>query len=290
MAHKDYYQILGITITASVEEVKSAYRRLAREYHPDANGGDRDKEALFHEISQAYDVLGDDTRRAVYDAFHRPPPTSPPATEGRGRPAPTAGEGRGRPSGPTVQRGRPPTANPGFGGGFGGGARPVRMRGRVELTLAEAVLGADKTLTLEMPDGQEREVTLHVPPGTEDGETIRLPNPGGRSPALELVLEIKVQPSPQFRRHGLDLEVDVPVPFEKAVLGGPIQVPTLAGTTTVALPAGSSSGHRLFLAGQGAADRKGKRGDLHGVVMITVPRRLSDEARQLIERYARLSG
>lgn len=307
MALKDYYQVLGVDAAASQEDIKRAYRRLAREFHPDATGGDKDKQERFVEITAAYDLLSDIGRRELYDLTRRlPRPREPsgstpaPGTGRRfpggqtgfdvrgGRPGAPPAAGRGGPTVSARPMPPPPAPAPSGGGvphaGFGPAAQG---RGRVDLTLAEALLGVEKHMTLAMPNGQERELILHIAPGTEDGELLRVP--GARPGVIgggDVLLHVRVLPDARFRREGLDLHVEIPVRIDQAILGGDVVVPTLTSQVTMSLAEGTRPGHKVLLRGEGAMDRKGKRGDLVGVVQLVLPEQLNDEAREHLRRFA----
>ena len=164
----------------------------------------------------------------------------------------------------------------------------------LSLTLAEAALGAEKSFTLGPGTSDERKLTVRIPAGVEDGETIRLPGQGRPGPsggtAGNLLIKVTVLPDATLRRKGADLERDVHIAIDKAVLGGAIEVPVVdGGSKEIRLPPGTSSGQKLRLRGFGASDRKGGRGDLYVVVQIDVPKDISAEAKSLIERFAQLT-
>lgn len=315
MAQPDHYKTLGVSESATADEIKKAYRKLAKKYHPDATGGDKAKESKFKDITQAYEVLSDDKKRQEYDEVRKNPFAGFEGGSPFGGGNPFAG---GNPFG--GGRGRARAGGPGAGpggmnidlddlfrsggaGGFSdmfsgsGGSRRPSSRGsdiktQLDLSFSEAALGGEKAVLLGKGTPDERRLTMRIPAGVEDGETIRLPGQGrpGAVKAGDLLIEVKVQPHPSFRRKGADIELDVPVQLDEAVLGAAIEIPTLEGTTAkVNLPAGTSSGQKIRLRGRGASDRKGGRGDLYGVIQITVPKQLSDEARGLIERFAQLT-
>jgi DnaJ-class molecular chaperone len=319
MAQPDYYKILGVAETASADELKKAYRKLAKKYHPDVTGGDKAKEARFKEITQAYDVLSDDKKRQEYDELRRNPfagvhgggggPGGPGGPDFSGFPGfGGMGGGRARRSGSRVNIdiedmlrnfGVNMGDETGPFGGMRGGARGMDQRGAdvqasLELTFAEAALGAEKPVVLEPGTPSERKLTMRIPAGVEDGETIRLPGQGrpgmNGAPAGNLLIKVSVQPHPRFRRKGADLEVEVPIQIDEAVLGGTVEVPTLEATkATVKIPPGTSSGTLLRLRGKGAGDRRGGRGDLYGTVQIIAPKNVSPEAAELIRRFGELT-
>lgn len=321
MPQPDHYKTLGVAETATADEIKKAYRKLAKKYHPDATGGDKAKESKFKDITQAYEVLSDEKKRQEYDEVRKNPfagfeggggnPFAGggfPGFGGRGRTRTSGPGGAGGPGGPgginidledlfrSGGAGGFADMFSGGGGGVGGGrrqaARGADIKTSLELTFAEAALGGEKTVVLGKGTPDERRLTMRIPAGVEDGETIRLPGQGrpGAARAGDLLIDVTVQPQSLMRRKGADVEVDVPVQIDEAVLGGSIEIPTLEGTLAkVNLPAGTSSGQKIRLRGKGAGDRKGGRGDLYGVVQITVPKNISAEARGLMERFAQLT-
>lgn len=318
MAQPDHYKTLGVAESATQDEIKKAYRKLAKKNHPDATGGDKAKEARFKDITQAYEVLSDEKKRQEYDEVRK----SPFAGFEGGNPFGGGGNpfgGGGSPFGGRT-RARTGRAGPGEGpggmnidledlfrssgaGGFsdmfgreGGGRRQpspgADIKTQIDLTFTEAALGGEKSFILGRGTPDEQSITMRIPAGVDDGETIRLPGkgrPGSLRPG-DLLIQVKVVPHPQFRRKGIDVEVDVPLQLDEAVLGGAIEIPTLEGTMAkLNLPPGTSSGQKIRLRGKGAGDRKGGRGDLYGVTQITVPKQISDEARDLIQRFAQLT-
>lgn len=310
MTPKDLYKILGVPETASASEIKKAYRKLAKRYHPDATGGDKTKEARFKELSEAYEVLGDEKKRAAYDEARRNP-----FGRAGGFPGSDAGDsGQGSPFGNVdlgdlfSQYGQGHVHVEGSGGFsdlfemFGSSrARRAPARGedvvmRLEVELPEVALGAEKSIRIG-----GKLLTVKIPAGATTGKTIRLAGQGHRGPrggaAGDLLIELHERPHPRFRRRMTpsgpdasgDIEIDLPISIEEAVLGGKTDVPTLEGSTaTVTIPPGSSSGQRLRLKGKGA-QVKGGRGDLHAVVSVQVPREVPDRARELIQEFGRLT-
>ena len=327
---KDHYKTLGVAESATHDEIKKSYRKLAKRFHPDATGGDKAKESKFKEISEAYETLGDEKKRAEFDMLRKSP-------------FPRAGGGYE--GGNPYAGGNPFAGYRGGGGGrtrvevrdmgdlFGGGARgkekaggfsdlfsqffggapgemgdagPEAMRGsdvkaKVEVDLPTAALGGQLPI---MVDGKR--LVVKVPWGIEDGQVIRIAGQGQASPggysgpagaampggAGDLLLEVHVRPHEKFRRHGhSDLEVDVPVPLDVAVLGGKVEVPTLEKPVQLTVPAGSSSGVKLRLKGKGARVRgKELRGDLFAVLQVTVPKEIPERAKELIKEFARLTA
>lgn len=292
MANKDPYEILGVARNATQDEIKQAYRRLAKRHHPDRNPNDKGAEQRFKEVQAAYEVLGDSQRRAEYDRF------------GAGGPAPDIHNW-------TTGRGSPfENVRFDFGGGDlssifeqffsrGAGARPRRRPVRrerprgadikhdIDLSFEEAVRGTEREVLLMAggPDAPSERIRFRVPPGVNDGQRIRVRDkgqegPGGRG---HLMICCRVHPHPHLRRDGLDLYLDVRVTFAEATLGTHVEIPTLDGVTVVKVPPGTAGGTKLRLKGRGISDpRTGNTGNLYAVVRIEVPRELSPRARELL--------
>jgi curved DNA-binding protein len=287
------YEVLGVARDAPIEEIKKVYRRLARETHPDLNPGDAKAEARFKDVSAAYDVLSDPEKRKQFDEFGEI------ALEA-GFDADRARAARDRFSsrfgGPSAEGFGDGYA---FGGledllrGFGarGGGDPSRgMRFRMDgpdveasmsLGFVEAVKGGEKRIVIARPrqDGGrvEEEITIRIPPGVTDGGRLRIPGKGGEgmnggAPG-DLWVQVRVAPHPFLRRDGRDLELDLPITLAEAVCGGRVEIPTLEGKATLTIPAGTSSGSRLRLRGQGVpAAKTGPAGDLYARIKIVVPK------------------
>jgi DnaJ-class molecular chaperone len=307
---KDYYKTLGVSETASADEIKKAYRKLAKKYHPDATGGDKSKEARFKEVSEAYETLGEEKKRATYDEIRKNPfaggfPRGAGAPGGGGFNVDLGdlfsqfGRGGGRvyPGGRGGDAGGFADIFEMFGGGGGARAQRAPRRGedvvaRLEIDLPDAALGAEKEIVVE-----GKKLKVHIPPGAGDGKTIRLAgqgHPGGKgTPSGDLLIELHERPHPRFRRKApgsADIEVEFPIDVETAILGGKAEVPTLEGTTvTLNVPGGTSSGRQLRLRGKGAAAAGGARGDLYAVASVQVPSEISPRARELISEFARLT-
>jgi curved DNA-binding protein len=284
LSYTDYYEVLGVPRDADQDAIRRAYRKLAREYHPDLNS-DSDAEERFKELGEAYEVLSDADKRERYDRLGA-----------RWREAE-----REAPE----ERFEDFFTQQGFGDShveFGGdlfealfGARagradgPLRGHDRealLELSLEDALAGGRRRLTL---DG--REVSVNFPAGVRDGQRIRLAGQGGEGrgggPPGDLFLRVALKPHPRFRRRGDDgLDVDLPITPSQAALGTTVTVETPTGTARVRVPAGSSSGKRLRLRGRGLPKRGGGSGDLHAIVKIVVPKELSDRERELYEQLA----
>jgi len=304
---RDFYEVLGVPRTADRDEIQRAYRTLARRYHPDVNK-DPQAEERFKEINEAFSVLSDPEQRARYDRFGEDFRKVPEDWEERvaaGAGAAGSGFRWTTGGGPRVRYSTAGFGDEGvdvedlFGSLFSGAGR-VRVPGadqeaELPLTVEEAYRGGRRTVTLAGPAGQRR-YQVDVPPGTTDGQRIRLAGEGGRgsgddAPAGDLYLRVRIQPHPEFRLDGRDVHVRLPVTPWEAALGATVPVPTPSGTTAkVTVPAGSSSGRRLRLRGEGMPDPRGANGDLYADLRIMVPPRLSDRERELLEELAAISS
>lgn len=290
MPQRDLYEILGVPRSASQEEIKKAYRRLAKRHHPDVNPGNKAAEEKFKEVTAAFDVLSDEQRRKLYDEFGadalRTGFDEKRAEEVRrwrrhGAPA----------GGAPFDFGDFRTVNVGeygafdFGSIFGdlfGGARPRARRAaiptpggdieaEIAVTLRDAVLGAERDIRV---DG--RTLRVRIPAGVSDGSQIRLAGQGGPGahggPPGDLFLRVKVREHPHVRREGKDLAVDLPVTIPEAVNGAEVRLPTFEGPVSLRVPKSAQSGMRLRLRGKGVPDlRGGPRGDLYAVVQVVLP-------------------
>jgi DnaJ-class molecular chaperone len=294
----DPYQVLGVARDATAEQIRRAYRRLAKQYHPDLNPGDKAAEERFKAVASANEILSDAERRGRYDrgeidasGQERPPPgfAGPPPGGASGWRGSAEGGWRGFAEGAEGAR----YAHGGgafsedlsdlFGqmfsdaraGGRGGpGGAPPRMRGQdelyaLEVAFLDAVRGATRRLTL--PDGRTLDVA--IPPGTEDGQTLRLRGQGGAGfnggPAGDALIEVHVGPHPHFERDGRDLRLTLPITLKEAVLGGKVPVPTPGGTVNLTVPPGSDTGRQLRLRGRGVPAHAGQAaGDLYVTLRV----------------------
>ncbi|MGI8796757.1 MAG: DnaJ C-terminal domain-containing protein [Acidimicrobiia bacterium] len=291
---KDYYAVLGVPPTASEKDIARAYRKLAKQYHPDANPGDKEAEERFKDVSAAYEVLDDPERRKEYDQV-REMVASGVAGPGFGRPGSgPGGFGDGR----TIfvdDVGDLGDFGDIFGGLFGrggrGGGRRARadmpMRGpdyETEITLdfMEAVHGVMRELSFD-----DRNVKVRIPPGVADGQRIRVKGRGGPGenggPPGDLYVVVRVRPHPIFGRKGDDdLTVTVPITFAEAALGGTARVPTLTEPVTVKIPPGTQSGKTVRVRGRGIEKTKGSPGDLLVTFEVVVPEKLSEAERKAV--------
>jgi DnaJ-class molecular chaperone len=286
---KDYYEILGVGKTAPAKDIKAAYRRLARKYHPDVNKGDKRAEDRFKEVAEAFAVLSDKEKRAKYDRGGH-------EAFGPGF-DPFAGFDAGQ-----FEFGFGDISNifEMFGiGGMGGrraGARPRPARGsdvRLEMRVPfeTAVLGGE--IEFVVPHTSEK-VKVRLPAGIDDGATLRLAGKGGSvHPGVapgDAYLTVRVAPHAVFRREGRDLYCDKPIGIARAALGGRVEVATLDGPATIEIPAGTRSGQKLRLKGRGVPASAGKpAGNLYAVVQITPPKSLDARSRELLEEFERLN-
>ncbi|MBI5561469.1 MAG: DnaJ domain-containing protein [Deltaproteobacteria bacterium] len=289
MPPKDYYDILGVQRGASDDEIKRAYRGLAKKYHPDLHPGNKAMEARFKEINEAYAVLSDQKKRSDYDLTG-----SVPFEPGMGGSWPPGAGGR-----------------PDFEGGFGGfedifgeifGARGRRrgiQRGEdldytIELDFMQAVKGTEVRLTVERRDGSER-LTVKIPPGVNAGSRVRAAGKGDAGweggPNGDLYLIVKnIRPHAYFRREGSDIYLDVPVTVKEAALGAEVSVPTIDGGATIKIPPGIQGGARLRIKGKGAYGlHEHARGDQYVVINVAVPKKIDQRSRELLEEFARLN-
>ena len=302
---KDLYKVLGVAENADDAAIKKAYRKLAKEYHPDVTGNDKKKTERFKEINEAYDVLGDSQKRREYDRLKHAPIRSDGMPEGFDPEAfaQAFGGGRVRTGGIEFEG----DADLGdifsslFGAGGGGRANPwarARQRqnrgadvaDRLSVSFVEAALGASRRIRT----GNGGTVEIAIPPGVESGGRLRVPRQGGAAPEKggvpgDLYLEIEVRPDANLRREGTDVELDVPVTMTEAALGAKVEVPTVEGPVTVTIPAGTSSGARLRLRGRGIKRQDGSRGDQFCRVEIVAPKLKPEDAetRRLFEEIAR---
>jgi curved DNA-binding protein len=291
--YKDYYDVLGVARDASQDDIRRAYRKLAREYHPDLNR-ESDAEERFKEVGEAYEVLSDPDKRERYDRL---------GAQWRAREGPTGG---GNFEDFFDRQGFGDDVRVEFGdGGFSefferlfGDASATRASGPLrgldreavlDLSLEDAVAGGRRRLTLE----DAHSIDVNIPAGVREGQRIRLAGQGaaGRDggPSGDLYLRVRLKHHPIFRRRGDDLDLDLSVAPWEAALGATVPVATLTGTAKVRVPAGSSTGRRLRLRGRGLPKQGGGHGDLHAIVRIAVPKHLSEQERDLFEKLADVS-
>jgi DnaJ-class molecular chaperone len=308
---KDLYKTLGVAEDADDAAIKKAYRKLAKEFHPDVSGGDKKKTERFKEINEAYGVLGDKQNRTENDRLKHAPVRPDGMPEGFDADAFArtfgggfrGGRGGAQYSGDFVDLGDIFSSL--FGeqararGGRGGDpfsqtrTRPSRgsdMLGSLDVSFSEAALGTRRTV----PTGSGGEVDVQIPAGVETGGRLRVPGQGAPSPQKngvpgDLFLDITVTPDRFLRRNGSDIELDLPVSVAEAALGAKVDVPTVEGRVTLSVPPGTSSGARLRLRGRGVKKSDGTRGDQFCRIEVVVPRLGADdgEIRKLFEEIGR---
>jgi len=304
MKYKDYYKILGVERGADEDEIKKAYRRLARKYHPDVSK-EKDAEEKFKELGEAYEVLKDAEKRAAYDQlgsysagqdFRPPPDWERQFGQGRG-----FGEFAGADFGDF------------FADMLGGaqragsrGARSATAAGRdyevaVPITLEEASQGVERDLRLELPEPgphgrmvhTPKTIKVRIPKGAADGQKLRVPGKGGQGagggPAGDLYLNVVIEPHPLFKASGRDLTLEVPLTPWEAALGASVEAPTLEGRVRLKIQPGARTGQKMRIPGKGLPKPGGGHGDFYAVLQIVVPPTLSDEEKSLFEELVRVS-
>ena len=300
---KDLYAILGVPEDADAEAIKKAYRKLARQNHPDATGGDKKKTERFKEVGDAYSVLSDAKKRQEYDRLRHAPVGSDGMPQGFDADTFSQIFGDFRAGGASAG-----AAGAGFGDLgdlfstiFGGGSpvgqargrgRGSDMQGAVEISFREAALGTRRTLR----SGSGQSVEVNVPAGVESGGRLRVPGQGGQAGRQgrpgDLYLDITVLPDPHLRRQGRDIELTLPLTFAEACLGTQVDVPTVDGSVRLTIPAGTSSGARLRLRGKGVKGQDSTRGDQFCRIEVMVPKldghdKELKELRHLVEELDR---
>lgn len=291
MAYKDYYDILGVPRSASDADIKSAYRRLAKQYHPDKNQGDESAAEKFKEIGEAYAVLSDVEKRKLYDQYGHAGTVPQGAYQGGADfsgidPTQFSDFFQGLFGGLGGRGGFRTGGGAGVDlddllGGLGGGRRFVQnVEGELSVTLREAFEGAEHTIAVG-----DRRIQVRVPAGTRDGTRLRL---AGQAPGNgDVLLTVRVLEDARFELRGDDVHTSVNVPVPTAAIGGTVRVPTLRGAIELKVPEGSSSGRTLRLRGQGWP-RAGGAGDLYVKLNLTLPSDLTEREKELYRQLAAL--
>jgi curved DNA-binding protein len=303
---RDYYQTLGVSKSATQDEIKSAFRKLARKYHPDTAQDKKSAEEKFKEINEAYEVLSDPAKRKKYDEYganwqggFQPPPGGGYSWEGPGGPA---GEGFEFHFGGTgfsdffeqlfgARRGR--------GRGFAGhdfGEMPMQgqdVEADILVTLEEALNGSTRQISFRRgASGRIQTYTVKIPKGVREGQRIRLAglgeSRGGGGQAGDLYLRVKLEKRPDFEVQGSDLFYDLEIPAWQAVLGGDVEIPTLDGRAKLHVPPGSQNGQKFRLSGRGLPRKEGGRGNFYAVLRATLPREVDSQERELWKQIASL--
>ena len=310
MKFEDYYSVLDVPPTASQDELQSAFRKLARKYHPDVSK-EPDAEEQFKRVNEAYEVLKDPETRQCYDRLgehyksgqdFRPPPGWGGAGQGFGGQQVNIEDLFGQQAGgfsdffKNFMGGAQAAGSP-----YGGGQRSPRQRtarpvtgtsreASAAITLEQLYEGASLTVSATKSDGSSKSYSVKIPPGSLDGSVIRLGGQGepGRhgGKAGDLLLRLQLQPHPVFEVSGYDLSAAVPITPWEAALGAKVSAPTLAGEVTLTIPAGVVGASRMRLKGKGLPGKSGKRGDLYLRLDLVNPPKLSDEQRELYEQLA----
>jgi len=317
MEYRDYYQTLGVDRSAGDKEIKKAFRRLARQHHPDVNPGDTQAEERFKEINEAHEVLSDPEKRAKYDQLGNAYQNYQ-RTGGRPRDFNWGQWQSGAPGGQgaRVRYGTPEALQDMFGGGgafsdffsqmFGGMGRggqrggfryqPQPQRGQdfvqeVEITLAEAYHGTTRAM---QKDGRRLEVK--IPPGARTGTRVRMAGEGSPGaaggPAGDLYLRVRVMPDPRFEREGDDLHTTTPVDLYTAILGGQAEVPTLSGAVALTIPANTQNGRVFRLRGKGMPRLRqpDQHGDLYAKVDVQLPMHVTPREQELFTELRAISA
>ena len=312
MAATDYYSVLGVSRNASDKQIKQAYRKMARKYHPDVNSGDKAAEDTFKKVNEAYEVLSDPEKRKKYDRYGEQWQYADQFEQQRGRQTYTRG-------GTSFDFG----TGGGFGsifddlfmghrGGFSASRRGQDMQYPIEVTLKEAFTGVNKLIQLQMDEpcpscngkgcyacnglGMTRQAhrfEVKVPAGVKNGSKVRMSGKGGPGygggKAGDLFLLVSVKSDPVFQRNGDDLQADVPVPLTTAVLGGEVNVSTLGGDVMLKVPELTQNGKIFRLAGKGMPHLgKSGSGDFLAKVKVVLPQNISADEKKLFEQLQKL--
>ena len=319
MSKMDYYEALGISRSASVDDIKKAYRKLARKYHPDMNPGDAAAEEKFKEVSEAYEVLTDPEKKKMYDQFGHAA-FGQGDFSGQGGPGGarwhwggSGGPGRGFEGFEGFDFGSS-SGGEGFGsfsdifselfGAAGGGRRTYTRANRprkgedlqysMQIDFMDAVRGKSATISVNTGQGHET-LSVTIPAGVHDGSRVRLKGKGGSGlaggPPGDLFIVTQIAPHPYFRREGDDIYIDIPISITEAALGAQVTIPTVDGPTRLTIPPGTQGGQKLRLKGKGAPHLKGNgRGDMFAVVKIAVPKNIPEDGKKLLKEFGEQSA
>jgi len=292
---RDPYQELGVSRGASADEIRKAFRKLAKQHHPDTNPGDKAAEERFKRVSAAFDIIGDAEKRKKFDAGEIDADGRE-TMRGFGGGGPFGGQGGGPWGGGAGRHAEQMEGvdlsdlfgeilgRRGGGGGFGGfSQRGSDVRAKLEIDLEESIHGGKKRIAFS--DGRTIDVT--IPKGADDGQTLRLKGQGspGRGGPGDAFIELVVRPHPIYRREGNALVMDLPVSIPDAVLGGKVEARTPDGVVVLTVPKGANSGQSLRLKGRGLSDSRGKRGDLLARIVLMLPEQPDPELERFAERW-----
>ena len=302
-APRDYYEVLGLSKTASADDLKKAYRRLARKYHPDLHQGANkaEMEKQFKELNEAYEVLSDEAKRKKYDQYGFRWKDAEAFEQARQK------AGGGHPGGEwhtMYTQGGEGDFGDLFEHLFGRGARRegpsfrgfamagADLEANVQLTLQEVIRGTSRRLTLTDPNGKPQNLEVRIPKGVKEGERVRVKGKGapgqGGGPSGDLYLHVDFVPHSVFRPEGSDVFVHLPVWPWEAALGTDVEVPTLTGSVRLKIPPGSQSKQKMRLKGKGLPTRSGSHGDQFVILDIVLPSPVSTEEKDLFEKLAKL--
>jgi DnaJ-class molecular chaperone len=290
VAAADPYETLGVKPDATEKEIRAAYRKLAKQLHPDLNPGNRDAEERFKAVAAAYDLVGDPEKRARFDRGE---------IDASGAERPRERYYRDFQQGSAGEHPyRSAAGHADFDdvlselfGARDGGRASFRMRGadvqyRLPIEFLEAVNGATKRIA--MPDGSTLDVS--IPPGTQDGQVLRLRGKGqpgiGEAPPGDALVTVMVQAHPHFTRNGDDVELELPITLREAILGGAITVPTPEGRVRMRVPKGANSGRRLRLPGKGVKRPDGGRGDEYVTLKVVLPEKPDPELEAFVKKWS----
>ena len=266
---KNFYATLGVPQDASISEIKKAYKKLARENHPDLNPGDIEAEKRFKEVSEAHSVLGDERKKQEYDQI---------------RSMGASGFGGFTSQGFTVDDFGDIFENLGDIFGFGGRRKGQTYQTNINISFTEAASGIEVVLPLE-----NESIKVKVPAGVDNGSVIRLRGRGGPgaagAPDGDLLVQVSVEPHKFFKRSNMDLILEVPLLFTEAALGASIRIPTLTKPVTLKIPSGTPSGKTFKIRGEGVAPQGRRSGDLYVKVFIIPPTNLSRSAKKHLEKF-----
>ncbi|MFL2696816.1 MAG: DnaJ C-terminal domain-containing protein [Candidatus Actinomarina sp.] len=265
---KNFYATLGVPQNASIEEIKKAYKKLARENHPDLNPGDIEAEKRFKEVSEAHSVIGDERKKQEYDQI---------------RAMGASGFGGFSSQGFTVDDFGDIFENLGDIFGFGGRRKGQTYQTNINISFLEAASGIEVVLPLE------ESIKVKVPAGVDNGSVIRLRGRGGPgaagAPDGDLLVQVSVEPHKFFKRSNMDLILEVPLLFTEAALGASIKIPTLTKSVTLKIPSGTPSGKTFKIRGEGITPQGRRSGDLYVKVFIMPPTNLSRSAKKHLEKF-----
>jgi molecular chaperone DnaJ len=295
VSKKDFYQLLGVSKSSSPDEIKKAYRKLAMQYHPDKNPGNKKAEEKFKEISEAYEVLSDTEKKKNYDQFGHADGNPFSGADGFNRGGPRS-NGGGMGGDPFADIFGDLFGGAGGGNPFGSGrsrqqaARGSDLRYTLSVTLEEVYSGAEKVVSFMRQNGSKEEaakLSVSVPPGVKEGQRLKLSNEGDKPsgvPAGDLYVIINIQEHLLFKREEHDVMLDMPVTYTDAILGAEIEVPTLAGKVQIKIPSGTHSGQTLRLKGKGFPKLGGiGNGDMLLRLIVDTPAKINSRQKEILE-------